>query len=101
MPHEFGFTRLDPPVAFGEVTTRPGMHGRLMRIRNSGRPTAIPAHPIPLSDPPDPVPVATSASPAGGLWLEQRPSVAEERVLAEISHELGNFFHKLYYWAEF
>jgi len=27
--------------------------------------------------------------------------VAEERLLAEIRHELGNFFHKLYYWAEF
>jgi hypothetical protein len=35
------------------------------------------------------------------LWLEQRPSASEERVLAEIAHELGNFFHKLYYWAEF
>ena len=26
---------------------------------------------------------------------------AQERVLAEIVHELGNFFHKLYYWADF
>jgi len=25
----------------------------------------------------------------------------QEKVLAEIGHELGNFFHKLYYWADF
>lgn len=26
---------------------------------------------------------------------------ADERVVAEIGHELGNYFHKLYYWTEF
>ena len=25
----------------------------------------------------------------------------QEKVLAEIGHELGNFFHKLYYWSDF
>jgi len=25
----------------------------------------------------------------------------QEKVIAEIGHELGNFFHKLYYWADF
>lgn len=25
----------------------------------------------------------------------------QEKVLSEIVHELGNFFHKLYYWADF
>jgi signal transduction histidine kinase len=25
----------------------------------------------------------------------------QEKVLAEISHELGNFFHKLYYWSDY
>jgi hypothetical protein len=29
-----------------------------------------------------------------------RPQV-EESVISEMSHELGNFFHKLYYWAEY
>lgn len=29
------------------------------------------------------------------------PVLVEERVLAEISHELGNFFHKLYYWSDY
>jgi len=29
------------------------------------------------------------------------PDAEHERVLGEISHELGNFFHKLYYWTEF
>jgi hypothetical protein len=28
------------------------------------------------------------------------PSPRQERLLGEISHELGNYFHKLYYWAE-
>jgi hypothetical protein len=27
-------------------------------------------------------------------------AASDERVLADLSHELGNFFHKLYYWAE-
>jgi signal transduction histidine kinase len=27
-------------------------------------------------------------------------SPRQEHVLSEISHELGNYFHKLYYWAE-
>ena len=27
--------------------------------------------------------------------------VRDEKVLAEISHELGNFFHKLYYWSDY
>ena len=27
--------------------------------------------------------------------------VVQEKVLADIRHELGNFFHKLYYWSEY
>jgi hypothetical protein len=41
-------------------------------------------------------PSSTEAAPAPGSG-----DVGQERVLGEISHELGNFFHKLYYWAEF
>src|SRR4029077_10043390 len=26
---------------------------------------------------------------------------AQEQVLADVSHDLGNFFHKLYYWADY
>jgi len=33
-------------------------------------------------------------APAAGATAQQ------EKVLAEISHELGNFFHKLYYWSD-
>src|SRR5262245_48718952 len=29
------------------------------------------------------------------------PAVVQEKILAEISHELGNFFHKLYYWSDY
>lgn len=32
---------------------------------------------------------------------EGDPHASEERLLAEVRHELGNFLHKLYYWAEF
>ncbi len=32
---------------------------------------------------------------------EGDPHVSDERLLAEVRHELGNFFHKLYYWVEF
>src|SRR5437867_2955815 len=27
--------------------------------------------------------------------------LVQEKVLSEISHELGNFFHKLYYWSDY
>jgi signal transduction histidine kinase len=27
--------------------------------------------------------------------------LVQEKVLAEITHELGNFFHKLYYWSDY
>jgi hypothetical protein len=36
--------------------------------------------------------------------LEPASAVAthdQEKVLADIGHELGNFFHKLYYWADY
>jgi signal transduction histidine kinase len=29
------------------------------------------------------------------------PAVVQEKILAEIAHELGNFFHKLYYWSDY
>jgi signal transduction histidine kinase len=74
------------------LVRRGGVLGRLMRVRDSSSPTTVPAYSPPGADP---------RPAAEALWLEQRPSASEERVLAEIAHELGNFFHKLYYWAEF
>ncbi len=42
------------------------------------------------------------ASPVdAGTAPGPQPDAEHERVLGEISHELGNFFHKLYYWTEF
>lgn len=32
---------------------------------------------------------------------DAEPAAAQEKVLAEIAHELGNFFHKLYYWSDY
>ena len=43
----------------------------------------------------------TSARPPVSR-VEYAPTiVVQEKVLAEIAHELGNFFHKLYYWSDF
>src|SRR5438876_5406828 len=39
-------------------------------------------------------PPALRAEPASA-------AVVQEKVLAEIAHELGNFFHKLYYWSDY
>ena len=39
-------------------------------------------------------PVARRSGPAATVLMQ-------EKVLAEIAHELGNFFHKLYYWSDF
>ena len=27
--------------------------------------------------------------------------IPDDRILGEISHEMGNYFHKLYYWTEY
>jgi hypothetical protein len=41
-------------------------------------------------------------SPASPVASGDEDAVAaDERVIAEVDHELGNYFHKLYYWAEF
>ncbi len=88
MPREPRHSRTGAPVA-----VRSGVGGRLTRIREFDTPTTMPAF-----SPPTPVASDASGHPQ---WVEQRPSASEERVLAEIAHELGNFFHKLYYWTEF
>jgi len=45
----------------------------------------------------DPAPVHAddAARQAAGLGLP------DDRILGEISHEMGNYFHKLYYWTEY
>jgi hypothetical protein len=87
------------PVGSEQARSRVVAAEKFMRIRNSSGPTTIAAYPTPA--PEGGTADAASDAPSHGPWLEQRHPVAEERVLAEIAHELGNFFHKLYYWAEF
>jgi signal transduction histidine kinase len=42
------------------------------------------------------------AAPLPAMQSQQgTPVLVQEKVLAEITHELGNFFHKLYYWSDF
>ena len=43
---------------------------------------------------------AAEAETVGPAVRTSEPQPRQERLLAEISHELGNYFHKLYYWAE-
>ena len=43
---------------------------------------------------------AAEAEHVGAAVRTPDPSPRQERLLSEISHELGNYFHKLYYWAE-
>jgi signal transduction histidine kinase len=66
-------------------------------------PTASP-HPTPATGAarvPEPEIPLAGARP-GDVRVEQfTPPVVQEKVISEISHELGNFFHKLYYWSEF
>lgn len=56
---------------------------------NRERPEALTKRPTPAVAQPD-------QTPEQGSLV-----VVQERVLAEISHELGNFFHKLYYWSDY
>jgi len=43
---------------------------------------------------------AAAPEPAREAVQAADVSPRQERLLSEISHELGNYFHKLYYWAE-
>ena len=43
---------------------------------------------------------ATPSEPVDEAVRSSDVSPRQERVLSEITHELGNYFHKLYYWAE-
>jgi signal transduction histidine kinase len=63
------------------------------RVRKGLLPSVTPpdargAEPV-VPDAPSPSP-STSPSPTIG-----------ERVVADVRHEIGNYFHKLYYWADF
>jgi len=50
---------------------------------------------------PPPAPTKGAIGGADHLASDAEIAAADERVIAEIGHELGNYFHKLYYWAEF
>ena len=66
-----------------------GGNGQDTRVAAHGAPHVVPeASP---HSPPDvtPEPTATLAPVIG------------ERVVADVRHEIGNYFHKLYYWADF
>ena len=92
---------LDPSRPRVPGFRREGSHetvaGGLLRIRSPIRAT-MSAYKPPKSEPSI---AASDDTPAHGPWLEDGHAAGHDRVLAEISHELGNLFHKLYYWAEF
>ena len=43
----------------------------------------------------------SAARPDNGTAVLRQEVLRQEKVLAEITHELGNFFHKLYYWSDY
>src|SRR5438034_142570 len=47
--------------------------------------------------------VPVERRPASESPVEPTPGtpVVGDRVVAEVRHEIGNYFHKLYYWADF
>src|SRR5262245_47297561 len=45
-------------------------------------------------------PASTETPPAQSA-VENGEHQVGERVVAEVRHEIGNYFHKLYYWADF
>src|SRR5262249_61906932 len=77
--------------------TQEAVAGGLMRVHSPSRRT-MPAYKPPKIEPAS---MSSADSPPQTPWLEDGHPPAHDRVLAEISHELGNLFHKLYYWAEF
>ncbi len=72
--------------------------GELVRTRDSEAPNSMAAPKYPSAAPQKLGPRA--ARPVTDHRLASAIAV-QEKVLAEISHELGNFFHKLYYWSDF
>jgi hypothetical protein len=56
--------------------------------------------PLPGVATPEPAPRTAGLEPTADAPPSVAPVVGE-RVVAEIRHEVGNYFHKLYYWADF
>ncbi len=52
---------------------------------------------LPKVTPPDARAAADSVDPS----VVDATPVIGERVVADVRHEIGNYFHKLYYWADF
>jgi len=44
---------------------------------------------------------ATAGMSPAGPAADSGLGLADERILGEIAHEMGNYFHKLYYWTEY
>jgi len=70
-----------------------GEEEELMRVANAPlHGSSVPAQRARKSSNPE----APRPQPAPGELV-----VVDERVLDDLSHELGNFFHKLYYWSDY
>jgi hypothetical protein len=46
-------------------------------------------------------PPSRGAATTPPVWSEETRVPSGDRLVGEIGHELGNYFHKLYYWTEF
>src|SRR5262245_40958902 len=91
-------------VGTGGARRRPRAVVVIPRLRRGGAalprriddaPTIMSANKVPDPDGRKHGPLAVRRSPDSPVV------VVQEKVLADIRHELGNFFHKLYYWSEY
>jgi signal transduction histidine kinase len=88
-----------PPLAVVPVPRVNRVGGVAVAGRSNDAPTIMSASKYSGLSPDRLGPVAVHPLARHG---EQGTSViAQEKVLAEIRHELGNFFHKLYYWSDY
>jgi len=82
------------------VLGKRGEGGSIVPARVTEATTSMSASKIPDRDPRQKLGPRAVRTPAPRA--EQGTNVlVQEKVLAEIAHELGNFFHKLYYWSDY
>jgi len=90
----------DTRRALGKLGRPPGDGGSAVLARIAEATTTMSASKIPDPDARQKLGPRAVRTPAPRA--EHGTTVlVQEKVLAEIAHELGNFFHKLYYWSDY
>src|SRR6185295_19799090 len=95
-PGRSRLARLVPRRDSGGGAARTGQIGNAPIAMSANK---YPASTGPGSDPRKRGPLGVR--PAARRTEPSTAVVVQEKVLSEIRHELGNFFHKLYYWSDY